>query len=75
MSEHNERPQRVEDQARPDQPIDIQLAEVLDRRHPALVRAIHILFQSPADILQNLIQNGNSKRGMIALEIIRQHRK
>lgn len=75
MSESDQRPQCIKDDPTSNQSVNIQLSEILHRRHPPLVDTVHILFQPSPDIFQNLIHHRNSEFTMIPLQIICKHRQ
>ena len=67
MTKSNKRPERVKHDPRTYQAVDIELAQVLDGRNPALICTIHILLQASPHVFQYLINNGDSEIGMVTL--------
>jgi hypothetical protein len=75
MSERDERPERVEDQARADETIHVELAQKLDRCHPALVHLVDILLEPATDVLQDLVNDADGESRVVALEVVSEHRE
>lgn len=73
MTECDERPQHVENNARAQKAVIVQFSEVFDRRDPSLVGAVNVLFQTPPDIFQDLVNNRDDEVGVIPVQVIRKH--
>ena len=75
MSEGDQRPECIKDNAATDEPVDVQLAQELHRRDPALIHAIQVRLEPAADILEDLVDDADRERGVVPLQIIREHRE
>lgn len=73
MSKGHQSPQSIKDDAGTNEPIDIELAEIFYRCYPALIDTIDVLLQPTANILENLIHDGDGKRRIVPLQIICEH--
>ena len=73
MTKRNQRPQHVENDAGSQKAIIVQFPEIFDCCNPPLVDVVHILFQSPPDIFQDLIDNRDHELRMISVQVIREH--
>lgn len=67
MSEGHQRPQRVEDDTRADQPIDVQFAKEPHGCDAALVDIVVVLFKASSNVLEDLVDNRYRERGVVSL--------
>jgi hypothetical protein len=73
MPKGDERPERVENKSRANKAVDVEFAQILDRREPSLVRAVYILLKATSGVLQHLVDHSNREFGVVTLQVIGKH--
>lgn len=73
VSKRDEGPERVENDARVDHAIVVQLAEVLDGRDALLVVLEVVDLHTDANILEDVIENSYAEVGMETAKVVQEH--
>jgi hypothetical protein len=72
MAKGDERPERIENDARVEHAVIVQLAEVLDGRDALLVVLEVVDLHADADVLEDVVNDGDAEVGMVASEVVEQ---
>lgn len=73
MSERDQSPERVKNDARAEKTINIQLSKVLDSRKAPLVDVVYVLLKTAPYVFEDLIHHRNREGRIIPLQVIREH--
>jgi transglutaminase-like putative cysteine protease len=69
----DKRPERVENKSRANKTVDVEFAQILDRRDPSLVRAVYVLLKATSNVLQHLVDHSDREFGVVPLQVICEH--
>jgi hypothetical protein len=73
MTKRHNRPERIENKARAQKAVNIQLAQKLDSGDPPLIRTVYVLLKSTPNVFKDLVNDGDGKGRSIPLQVIGQH--
>jgi len=72
VAKGDERPQRVEDDARVDDAVVVQLAEVLDGRDALLVVLEVVDLHAGAHVLEHIVDDADAEVGVVPAEVVQE---